>query len=431
MVKNLIFGTFFLFNSSVLAAGALSFGQIGRMNTPLDSGVDNQFIQIDVSEKKEAGRWDVVYQGSLRHYTGDRGQIISVPEAYVSRNIGKSEYTVGRKIINWQKSSPFWAMGEISPLKNFSLLEQDQEGFFGLHFERKTERWGLMVYASGINIPQINPTFSSENGTVTGKNEWSYPPPSAVRFRDNDIPIFYTVEYPEASEIVLQNSAALKIDYTGDVAHCSFFGGVKPEPGIRINATGFYDQGERDQAVVKAKPFVNHHYFWGSGCDKTFNSVLSGNLEISGGVEGVIPQIGTDDSFEFQALKIQPVYERITYLTAQARWSNPYASLSLNSLYLADGDTVNTNVFAEKPRWRRAVGGQFSWDIRESLSLFMDYKYDIKTRDMAFLSRMDFRVFKHVSIGAGIQVLDSPDENSFWAPFRSNDSVIGQMAYLF
>jgi len=431
MVKNIVLGIFFLAESSIIASGAISFGQIGRMNTPLDSGVDNQFIQVDVSEKREAGRWDVVYQGSLRHYTGDRGQIISVPEAYISRNIGKSEYSVGRKIISWQKSSPFWAMGEINPLKNFNLLEQDQEGLFGLHFERKTKSWGLMLYASAVNIPQVNPTFSAENGVVTGKNEWSYPPPSAVRFRGNDIPIFYTVEYPEISDIVLQNSAAMKVDYFGSTAHCSVFGGVKPEPGIRINATGFYDQTGSDRAVVKAKPFVNYHYFWGSGCDKTFDSVLSGSLDISGGIEGVIPNRGTDESFEFEALKIQPVYERITYLSAEAKWSNPYASLSLNSLYLADGDTVNTNVFAEKPRWRQAVGGQFSWDILERLSVFMDYKYDLKTRDTALLTRIDYRMFKHVSIGAGLQVLDSPDDNSFWAPFRSNDSVIGELAYLF
>ena len=430
MVKNIILGTFFLStNLMTFAAGSLSFGQIGRMNTPFDEGVDNQFLQIDFSEKKEAGRWDVVYQGSLRHYTGDRGQIVSVPEAYISRNIGRSEYTLGRKIVDWQKSSPFWAMGEINPLKNFSLMEQDQEGLFGLHFARKTDSWGFMVYASGINIPQINPTFSAEDGTVIGKNEWSYPPPSAVRFRGSDIPIFYTVEYPEASKIVLQNSVAMKIDYKSDFAHCTLFGGRKPEPGIRINATGFYDQSG-DRAVVRAKPFVNHHYFWGSGCDKSFDA-LSGKLEISAGVEGVVPERGTDESFEFEALKIQPVYERLTYMTAQAKWSNPYASLSLNSLYLADGDTVNTNVFAEKPRWRRAVGGQFSWSVLENLSVFMDYKFDIKTRDTVFLSRMDYRIFKHVSVGGGVQILDSPDENSFWAPFRSNDSFVGQVAYLF
>lgn len=431
MIKNILAGTLFLsFCTEALAAGALSFGQIGRMNTPFDEGVDNQFLQIDFSEKRDAGRWDVVYQGSLRHYTGDRGQIVSVPEAYVSRHIGRSEYTVGRKIINWQKSSPFWAMGEINPLKNFNLLEQDQEGLFGLHFARKTKSWGFMVYASGINVPQINPTFSAEDGRVVGKNEWSYPPPAAVRFRGSDIPIFYTIEYPQAADVALQNSVAMKLDFNGESLHCSVFGGRKPEPGIRINATGFYDQAG-DRAVVRAKPFVNHHYFWGSGCDRTIDNVLSGSVEISAGVEGVVPERGTDESFEFEALKIQPVYERLTYLTAQAKWRNDFASLSLNSLYLADGDTVNANVFAEKPRWRRAIGGQFSWDILESLSLFMDYKFDVKTKDTVFLSRMDYRLFKHVSVGAGIQILDAPDENSFWAPFRSNDSVVGQLAYLF
>ncbi len=431
MFKVIVLITTLLTGHSLKAAGSLVFGQLGRMNTPFDEGVDNQFLQLNISDKREAGRWGLVYRGSLRYYTGDRGLMVSVPEAYLSRSIGKSEYSLGRKVIDWQESTPFWAMGEISPLKNFSLLEQEREGLFGLHLKRKKNSWAIMLYASGVNIPQINPSFTGKNGAVLGKNEWAYPPPSSVRYRDKDIPIFYTVERPELSEVLLQNSIGAKVDYTVSGNHCSLFGGVKPENSMRLNATGFYEQSDSERAVVMAKPFTNHHYFWGSGCSRSFNSRSFGLFEVSAGIDGVIPKRGVDDSFEFQALKIQPVYQRLTYMTAQGKWSNAYASLSLNSLYLVDGDTINTNIFSQKPRWRQAIGGEFSWAILEGINLFMDYKFDLKTRDMVFISHLSFQISRRFMVGAGIQVLNAPDSNSFWAPFRSNDSFIGQLSYAF
>lgn len=424
-------GIIFL-SPSILAAGNISFGQFQRINQPANQSADDGFIQIDVNEKRESGPWDLVYDGSIRQYTGDRGAMFSVPELFVQRRIGRSDFILGRKIKNWQENDRFWAMGEVNPLRNFNLLETKREGLFGFHFERKTKNWEACLIASPINVPQINPTFVRNDDRITGKNEWSNPPPQAVRFRGNDVPVSYSLIYPEVKEIALQESISGCLKVKSENHSLGVYGGFKPEPGIRINATGYYEQINGERAVVTAKPFVNHHYFWGGSYSTKWYKDSSRSLTSHVSIEGVIPERGDDkEFFELAALKIQPVYERVTYGTASLKWKSPLIKTSLNSLYLIDGDTENLNVFARKPRWRRAVGVDLELSLSDRLKWFSDYKYDLKTRDMVFLTRADYQVFKHISIGGGLQILNSPDDASFWAPFRSNDSFIGRFSYLF
>jgi hypothetical protein len=433
MKKKIVFGILFLFPITAFCSGTLTVGQFQRLNTPVDQQVDDNFVQLDVDEKRDGGRWDLVYNGSLRQYTGDRGLMFSVPEAYVSRNIGRSEFTLGRKIISWNPNDEFWAMGEINSLKNFNLLETQREGLFGFHFQRQTKYVSFMVFASGINIPQVNPTFTASGGEVKGKNEWSNPPPRFVRFRGNDVPVFYDVLYPSAQDIALHESGALKLDFHTDHHLFSLYGGYKPEPGIRIVATGYYDQLETERAIVQAKPFINHHTFYGA----SYNVDFAGRGEERGisahlAYDGISPDRGTDSVFdEFESLKIQPVYERVSYATASMKWRSPFFRTSLNFIELLEGGAENTNVFAKKPRWRRAMGVDLNWSLSDSLSVKADYKYDFTSRDMGFLARADYGISRHVFVGAEVQIIDSPNDSSFWAPYRSNDSLLGRFSYLF
>lgn len=433
MIKRFILGILCLVNFHVLGSGTLTIGQFQRINQPVDTNVDNNFVQFDFDNKREDSRWDLVYNASLRQYTGDRGLLYSVPEAYISRNVGRSEFTLGRKVISWQPNDRFWAMGEINSLKNFNLLETDREGLFGLHFERKTKNMSFILFASGINVPQVNPTFKADGGQVVGKNEWSNPPPRFVRFRESEVPVSYDVIYPKVSEIALKEAAAAKFSIHNDNQAMTFHGGYKPEPGIRIVATGYYEQTDVERAVVQAKPFVNSHIFWGS----SYSYHLSGRDALEGSsvhvaYDSIIPNRGTDTAFDqFDSLKIQPIYERVSYATASLKNKGRFYDLSLNGLYLIEGDSVNTNVFAKKPRWRQAIGASLGWSITDSFRLFTDYKYDIKTQDMAFLTRTNYQFSRHIGIGVDLQVINAPDDNSFWAPFRSNDSFLGHFSYLF
>ncbi len=414
------------------AKGQVTYSYLGRVNTPLQENIGSQFIELDLSDSKEDSRFDGVYSAHFRHYPTANTQVFSVPEAYVRTRIGLHEWAVGRKIIPWQRNDEFWALGEVNPIRGFNLIETNREGIMGLHYSFRSKNWEVMLQGSPLNIPQVNPTFTEDGGKITGNNEWSYPPPSVVRYRGNDVPIHYTLIYPDMKDILLKPSGSLSLAYKFDQGRLGIYGGYKPETGIRINATGYYEQFNEERALVLAKPFINNHYFWGSSFDYQFNSKNDNHAWISSvGIEGVIPEIGKDDSFEFAALKIQPVYERMTYSTFSLAYESRFMKVSLNGLYLIDGDTINTNVFAKKPKWRRALGVNGTWSPLAKVNLNALYRYDTKTEDMTLKSEAQYLWNKHISVAAGLQLVSAPKDYSFWAPYRSNDTIYSRLSLIF
>ena len=416
---------------SAWSKGQVTYSYLGRVNTPQQENIGDQFIQFEIEDKKQ-NESGLVYSAQFRHYPSANSQIYAVPEAYVHTRVGNHDWAVGRKIIPWQSNDEFWALGEVNPIRGFNLIETNREGLMGLHYRYSSKNWEVMVQGSPVNIPQVNPTFNSEDGKIEGKNEWSYPPPQYVRYRNNDVPVHYTLVYPDMKDIVLKNSASMSIDYKFEQGKIGIYGGYKPETSIRVNATGFYEQFDEERALVKAKPFMNNHYFWGGSFDYQFNSKKDADAWVSSvGIEGVIPEIGNDESFEFEAMKIQPNYERLTYSTASLTYRSTFATLSFNTLYLIDGDRVNTNVFAKKPKWRRAIGFAGKWSPWASIQINTLYRFDTKTDDMTFLSDISYLMTKHISLTAGVQLVNAPQDHSFWAPYRSNDTIYSRLSLIF
>ncbi len=422
---------------SLFAKGQVSYSYLGRVNTPLQENIGSQFIELDFSDDKDSrgakgsSDFDLVYSAQFRHYPSAQSQVYAMPEAYVRKEVGRHEWAVGRKIIPWQRNDHFWALGEVNPIRGFNLIETNREGIMGLHYRYHTKHWELMVQGSAVNIPQVNPTFTEKDGKITGNNEWSYPPPTFVRYRGNDVPIHYTLVYPDMKDILLKSSGSFSLAYKFDQGKLGIYGGFKPETGIRVNATGYYEQFEQERALVLAKPFINNHYFWGSSFDYQFNGKNDRHAWISSvGIEGVIPERGRDDSFEFAALKIQPTYERMTYTTFSLSYESQFAKLSFNGLYLIDGDTINTNVFAKKPKWRRAIGLNGQWSPLAKVNLNAIYRYDIKTEDMTLKTEAQYMWNKHIALAAGLQLVSAPRDYSFWAPYRSNDTIYSRLSFI-
>lgn len=423
-------GILTLFSQPSLSHGTLSYAYRGGTNKSLHSNGKNQFIELELGDRREVSRWDGVYNFSFRHYGGAKETIYSLSEFYLSRRVGDNQYFLGRKIIPWQKNGKFWAMGELNPLRGFNLLETKREGRSGFFYERRKGPWFFMVQLSPFNIPQVNPALRVREGKVEGSNEWAYLPPEYVRYRNHRVPLFYTLENPKLRQILLRKSASLLFRYS--FSHTSLGGylGYSPEPNIRVNATGYYEQEEfgEERAVVRAKPFLHNHFFWGGSWDQ---EIYDSQLKFSLGLEGVIPEGGGGESFEFEALKIRPTYERVSYATFSFGHESENLKLKGNILYLMDGDSFSKEAFAKKPKWRRALGGEFSWTFQERFSLNSLYKYDLKTQDMTFLASLSYRFSKHFSFLIGGQLMDSPREDSFWSSYRANDLFYSQVSLLF
>ena len=88
-----------------------------------------------------------------------------------------------------------------------------------------------------------------------------------------------------------------------------------------------------------------------------------GDVTLGASWDTIDPIHGKDESFEFEAFKIEPVYTTDSFFTASANWDkNRRVGLGLNFIELLRGDSNNTNVFAKKPGNRR--GGKGLWSFR-------------------------------------------------------------------
>jgi hypothetical protein len=428
-----IFGYALASQASVLASGQLTYSYMGRLNTPLQEGIGNQFVEVNASGEGDAKNLDFIYNGNFRHYPSANTQLYSISELYIKKTWGEHEVSLGRKVISWHKNDLFWALGEVNPLRGFNLIETNREGLMGLHYQWENKNFEVKFLGSALNIPQVNPTFTAENGKINGNNEWSYPPPQYVRYQGSDVPIYYILDYPDMEDIIVKPSLALSTFYNFDKGRLGVYGGYKPETGIRVNATGYYEQFAEERALVKARPFINNHYFWGGSVDYQLNQSEKSDAQwlTSVGVEGVVPELGTDEKFTFASLKIQPSYERLTYSTASLRFKSSFFEVGLNGMYLIDGDVIDENVFAKKPKWRQAIGLEGNWTPWRDFKISGLYRYDIKTQDFTLLGELAFLWTKHIGMTVGVQIINAPKDYSFWAPYRTNDSLFSRLSYIF
>tara|TARA_R110002072_G_scaffold64203_4_gene159568 strand:+ start:7327 stop:8619 length:1293 start_codon:yes stop_codon:yes gene_type:complete len=430
MKKEVLIGTFFLIlsNNPLFAAGTVSLEHnIGVNSVGQEKNYSQSYADLSITDKKEILRWDGVVDFSARAYTSnDQGAIFSLSEAYITKTQGRTSYSVGRKILPWNPNEKTWGLNELNGQRAFNLTETNQEGISGLHFVRQASYSKLHIFASFLHIPQLNPTFTTDKGIIKGKNEWANLPPTRVRFQDNDVPVYYKVIFPEISEIILQPSAGIYNSWESSDNTFYGYATFKPENSIRINATGYYEQFEEERALVTAKPFVNHHVVTGLGWKNEGERVSYGV-----NVERISPLNGKDDSFVFESLKIEPIYRDETFVTSQLSWNTDRFNVELAHIYLAEGNDVISNAFAKKPRWRNAVGLGTSYSFTDNFNVNVNVKRDLELSDVVIKSQLNYKLSKHTLVSSGVQLIEAPDENSFWAPYRVNDSVFSRISFLY
>lgn len=407
--------------------GVLSYQHYGRLNTPAFEGASDNALGFQYKHDKKRSSYNTFAHLHAKYYPQNEGTQASMPEAYISRVRGGTSWTLGRRILDWTPHEKFWGIGELNALKGFNLMDDDQEGLMGLHFEKKWKSVDFAVLASGMNIPQINPTFTIKDGKISGANEWTNPPAKFVRFSGQNIPVYYNLDTPPISTLIFKETLGSRLRYRWSNGSIAAYGIYKPENQPRINATGFYEQDEVEQANVRAKPFMNHHVMYGLNASQQF-----GDFTMKASWDTIDPINGVDDSFEFEAFKIQPVYTTDSFFTASATWDkNRYVGLSANFIELLRGDANNTNVFAKKPKWVRAAGISAWWKATGKLTFSANYRQDMVLSDILTRFESRYKFTKHVALGVGADFLRAPKERSFWSPYRANDTVFSSLDYIF
>ena len=82
-------------------------------------------------------------------------------------------------------------------------------------------------------------------------------------------------------------------------------------------------------------------------------------------------------------------------------------------------------------KWKNAVGMSVHYEISDRYTLDAKVQADIENLDRFFKAELKYRYSSFAEIIVGAEIIDAPEDTSFWSTFRSNDSSYAKLSYIF
>jgi hypothetical protein len=356
--------------------------------------------------------------------------MFSLKKAFVDYKFENSALSVGRMPIDWSKVDANWGFGFINNRRNFDYFEPGEEGLIGAWF-RKRPASGVQfdAFMSFLYAPETNPGLSvdEETGTLNCENPWCKAPASSVEITPGKVtPIFYEVDYPELSDVVLRYSVGARLAYKINDWEVSGYLIRKPENQISTTAEVVVNV---DDNVINA--FVTPQFYYQNvyGGRIDYNPSKNWNLygaiissTVSDKPDGNIPNINyTELKVEkkdqhYVATGIGAVYDRL--------------KLGLNYIARVSDFDIEEDLLVEYPRWNQAIHAMAAIKLSDKISGMFDYKTDTLTQDRLMLVNVAYQVTPSLSTKGGVRMIGS-DERSFWSDFKNNDQVYAGIDMIF
>lgn len=435
---------FFLLISGAYAFdGTISYERFARLSDPQEKIESIDWFGIGLSSKKITHQYLFNVDGDIRYFSEGSAFNFSLSEMYYQRNLGSSRWILGRKTLDWSTHEKFWQLGFLNGQRGFRLLDEKQEGLTGFHFDYRPGELGarFSIFFSYFHIPTLNPSLSISDGVVSSRSEWRKLPPTQTAISGTVVPIYYELNDPSISDIVLQKSLGINLEYSWGQGKVQGYALYKPENGIRANADAFYDIPS-EQVKVIANPVVNHHLMTGLSLHQRLGSIL-----FSSGVDFIQPnaKLGSDfdvltpsqlrssnKKFESEFFSVEPNYEHETYGYFRASLDRYYYHVSVNYIQLlTSNERVGDDFFSDTVKYKNAFGIDAGFWASERIYLTFDWKYDFSRKDNILRFEGNYRVSSNMSLGLGGELLAAPDDNSYWSAYRTNDTLYGSFNYHF
>jgi len=436
---------FCLMGPSILAGfeGGFSYEKFMRLNTPSKKSKAVDWTGLSLSYKNKTRKQEVFAEGNVRYYfNGPEALNYSFPELYHSIDTDDSNYTYGRKIVDWSHNEKYWQLGNLNPRQGFNLLSEKQEGLTALHYtKRVTKNIDVGIVFSYLYIPTLNPSIDIKDGKVVSNSEWVRRPPEKTVVLGKVVPIRYEMNRPKTSDILLKKTLGINTAYKWKGGAVSSYAIYKPENNLRINADASL-ASDGTHVIAVANPIVNHHLMYGMQAKHKFGDILTvigfdvtdPNAKLGDDFEVLNPLDlqENDKSFESEYFSIKPNYDKESYLTLSATLDRPFYSISANYIHLTSENLRGSDdFFSETVKWKRTAGimGKVMWT--EHLFTLADFRYDFARADQLLKMEIDYIFTNDVSIRLGAELIKSPRKESYWSAYRANDTVYSSLNYLF
>ncbi len=155
----------------------------------------------------------------------------------------QQQLSVGRKKIQWSQLDETFGLGVYQPMFKWNALQPEEQGLTGifLNVENHTGDmpWGITLFGSPLYIPNQGAGYETKDGQFEKTNPYFNRPPQTAVINGQNAQFQYTVQKPEVSEVIYQQSFAGRA-YVGDVRKGAFAQGAFAQKPMNELALGFH-----------------------------------------------------------------------------------------------------------------------------------------------------------------------------------------------
>lgn len=355
----------------------------------------------------------------------------SLQEAYVVLPASeKNQFKIGRQILAWSEVDSTWGFGKLNNRRNFDFFTPGQEGLVGLQFERKSAN-GLRYRAfySALYVPEMNPGLDINKGdkSITTRSPWGNAPATQADVQGTMMPIEYTVDYPEISEVIYRHSVGANIGFESKHWVMDNFIIRKPENQLstKVNVNPDFI---RDVVEAKVRPQFYYHDIYGS-------TLKWRNKDIQIYASGIANRPNTfpdGDREAFLYTEIKTEKRREDFVGAGISKTNDVYGIGFNYVARLSPFDRQKEELAEDPRWNQAVNVFSYYALTRKLTISGDVKYDMLTTDRLIMAKAGYMVTRNFQMMVGMNSIGTPTNGkSYWSTFTNNDMVYGSLRYIF
>ncbi len=426
--------------------GNISYENFQRLNEPARRTEFEDWAGFNFNVSGRFGEYHFQHQSDYRVYINNDNQVnVSVPSTYLEYKDSNYRLSIGRQILNWNENEAYWLRDTLNYNQGFYLLGDKQEGLTGIQYDyRPHENFTVSVFFSYLNIPALNPSVSIEDGQVKTNSEWVRGVPEATSIRNRAYPIYYILNMPDIKDIVLKKSLGFRQAFTWNEGNSELSSYIlyKPENNIRQNAEAFLDVDNSDRITVIANPIVNHHLLYGLQYKQNIGGVkVVAGLDISDpnarfgedfkvlSFEELEEQ---DKIFESEFFTVRPNYDKESYAHITANLNRGNYMASINYIHLmSENVRASDDFFSDTVMWKRAFGGRLRYYFTDNFNVMGDFRYDLARKDQIVKAEGSYTFLNRATLNIGMELIKSPQDNSYWSAYRANDTVYSSLRFLF
>lgn len=355
----------------------------------------------------------------------------SLQEAYVAGNLtSKDRIKFGRQILPWSTVDEVWGFGKLNNRRNFDYFTPGQEGLIGLSYERKSSNgMRYRAFVSGLYVPEMNPSLDidKKDKSITSRHPWADVPASQTVYEGVPMPIKYTVEYPEISDVIYRYSVGANIGFESKHWVLDNFIIRKPENQFTADVEVNIVFSPTDVVNANVGAAFYYHDVYGS-------TLRYRNHDIEMYVSGIAirPQSYPDVDEKVRYTEIKNQKRREDYVGGGISRSNDLYTMAFNYVARLSPFDRDKDDLALDPRWNQALNVFLLRNFGRKYSVSADAKYDMLTSDRLFMLRANYQATKELVVNFGVNMIGTPsDGKSFWSPYTNNDAVFGGLRYVF